>query len=269
MRFKRHLPKSKPKLAIFIAALILILGGIVGTLYNIKSRHTQNVEPTSLSGIVQPVSEPPQTESTPQPQQKASSTPALNKKQYSLDNPTSLWVVINKKRPLPSDFTPPNLIGIGSASMQSQAVSAAQKLISTANQNQVSLKVISGYRSYQKQQELYASYVAKDGQAAADTYSARPGYSEHQTGLAADLGNSSGQCDLDICFATTAGGRWLAGHAHEFGFVIRYERDKTPITGYQYEPWHIRYVGVDLARELYSKKQTLEEYFGLPAAPGY
>lgn len=205
------------------------------------------------------------------PETKPSDDPlAFDKKRYSIDDPTSLWIVSNKQRVLPATFAPANLTTVsGSQQMQSDAAQALQKLIAAANKDGVSLRAVSAYRSFGDQQRVYNAYVTADGQAKADTYSARPGYSEHQTGLAVDVGNGSGQCDLEICFGTTAGGKWVAEHAHTYGFIIRYLEDKTQVTGYQYEPWHVRYVGVDLANELRNNHQTMEEFFGLPAAPGY
>ena len=194
---------------------------------------------------------------------------AFDKSLHSTSEPASLWVVVNKKRPLPSSYVPANLSNASGVSMKQDAATATKQLIAGATNGGVSLKAISGYRSYASQQSVYNSYVQSDGQADADTYSARPGHSEHQTGLAADLGNSSGTCDLEICFENTAGGKWLKAHAHEYGFVIRYPKGKTSVTGYQYEPWHIRYVGKELAAELNKSGQTMEEFFGLPAAPGY
>jgi D-alanyl-D-alanine carboxypeptidase len=202
----------------------------------------------------------------------ASGEPTLftfDKNRYPTDKPESPWVVVNKKRPLLADYVPADLKDIRGAQLQSLAATDLEQLFAAAARDRIALRPISGYRSYETQHALYNDYVKKDGAAKADTFSARPGYSEHQTGLAVDIGNGSGQCDLDICFATTAGGQWLAANAHTYGFTIRYQEDKTAITGYQYEPWHVRYVGVDLANELRSKKQTMEEFFNLPAAPGY
>lgn len=210
----------------------------------------------------------PQTAPAPVPEE---SNPILSfdKARYPLDKPDSLWIVVNKQRPLRADFVPPQLTIIRGANMQTEAAQATEQLLKAASNAQVPLRIISGYRSYATQKSTYESYVQKDGRAAADTYSARAGFSEHQTGLAADLGNGSGQCDLEICFASTAGGTWLAANAHTYGFIIRYTKDKTGVTGYQYEPWHIRYVGVDLANELRARNQTMEEFFALPPAPGY
>ena len=129
------------------------------------------------------------------------------------------------------------------------------------------MKVISGYRSQYTQTSVYNSYAQKDGVTAADRYSARPRYSEHQTGLAADLGN--GTCDLEICFGNTSAGKWLESNAHKYGFIIRYPKGKESLTGYQYEPWHLRYVGKELAIQIYKTNQTLEQFFGLPPSQSY
>ena len=119
------------------------------------------------------------------------------------------------------------------------------------------MPIISGFRSYGTQSRLYNNYVARDGEAKANTYSAKPGQSEHQTGLAFDVGA------LDDNYGNTAAGRWLSENAHKYGFIIRYMKGKENITGYQYEPWHIRYVGETVAADIYSKGLTLEEYLGV------
>ena len=120
-----------------------------------------------------------------------------------------------------------------------------------------SIPLLSGFRSHQKQIELYNRYVARDGKDAADTYSARPGHSEHETGLTFDIGA------VDDNYGETAPGKWLANHAHEYGFIIRYPEGKEDITKYQYEPWHVRYVGKEHAKKIYENQLTLEEYLGI------
>lgn len=189
----------------------------------------------------------------------------FNKSQYSIEDPASLWVIVNKKRALPSTYSPQDLYG----QIRKPAADALLALTKDARSDGVNLITISGFRSYATQQSLYQSYVAKDGQAAADTYSARAGHSEHQTGLAVDLGNADGSCALDACFGTTQGGTWLSKNAYKYGFIIRYPQQKVTVTGYQYEPWHLRYVGKDLATELQTKQQTMEEFFGVGAASDY
>ena len=141
--------------------------------------------------------------------------------------------------------------------------------MAAASADGVYLRMISGYRSYDTQVSVYGGFVANYGQAFADTTSARPGHSEHQTGLSVDFDGADG-CILDTCFGETAAGLWLAEHAAEYGFTERYPAGLEHITGYMYEPWHYRYVGAELALELQAQGiLTLEEFFGLPAAPDY
>jgi D-alanyl-D-alanine carboxypeptidase len=140
----------------------------------------------------------------------------------------------------------------------------------TAESGGLEMQSQSAYRSFGSQQSVYAGWVSSLGQDAADLTSARPGYSEHQTGLAMDVSASPANCSLDQCFADTPQGQWLAANGWRFGFIVRYPNGKTDITGYEYEPWHMRYVGVELATEMHDTGiQTLEEFFGLPAAPTY
>lgn len=121
---------------------------------------------------------------------------------------------------------------------------------------------ISGYRSYGYQVKLYRDYVATDGIAAADQYSARPGFSEHQTGLAFDIGTT----DLEASYGKTAAGRWLAQNCATYGFIIRFPQGKEGLTGYTYEPWHVRYVGVAAAQQIKAQGLSLEEYLGAESA---
>lgn len=215
--------------------------------------------------------------------QTTASTPASNnqskagfsKNQYSVNDPASLWVVVNKGRVLPRSYVPANLatpkIALSEVAssenmhLRQEAASAIEKLVSTAGNNGVKLMLVSGYRSYSTQQLVYSGYVSSQGKDYADATSAQPGHSEHQTGLAADLGATSRRCQLDICFGDTAEGKWLAANAYKYGFIIRYQKDRSSLTGYAYEPWHIRYIGIDLAAEINKTGQTLEQFFGLPA----
>lgn len=192
---------------------------------------------------------------------------------YSVDAPGSLWWVVNKQRPLPEGYVPTDLAvpsvplsrdhEAETMQVSSQIIPALEALFRAAEQNGIKLWLISGYRSTAYQQALYQRYVARDGQAAADRYSARPGTSEHQTGLALDIGDPNGPCLLQTCYDQTPAGIWLAAHSYEYGFILRYPEGKEAITGYQYEPWHFRYVGPRLARELHQSGQTMEEHFGL------
>ena len=120
-----------------------------------------------------------------------------------------------------------------------------------------SLVLLSGFRSYSSQKSIYNNYIRQYGQVLTDTFSARPGNSEHQTGLAFDVGW------IDDTFGETECRKWLATNAHKYGFIIRYPKGKENITGYKYEPWHIRYLGIELATKVYNSGLSLEEYFGL------
>lgn len=207
------------------------------------------------------------------PATSTSQTQNFNKTRYSVNEPSSLWTVVNKGRILPSDYVPklalpnvPNRYGnsANDSHLQSETATALEQLFAAARQAGYSLVLYSGYRSYDEQVSTYNGFVSRDGIAKADTYSARPGHSEHQTGLAADISAINGKCDLDQCFGDTPGGKWLAANAYRFGFIMRYQLATQDITGYEYEPWHFRYVGTDLAGELYKNNQTMEQFFNLP-----
>ena len=170
------------------------------------------------------------TQKTDQPPQQKPIT--RQTKTAPQDDPASILYVVNKKRPLPDKYTPSDLNG----PLRTEAKKNLDNLFTGAKSANINLKIISGYRSQSSQASLYNGYVARDGQASADTYSARPRYSEHQTGLAVDLGNADGSCDLEICFGDSPAGQWLRTNAQNYGFVIRYPAGKTSITGYQYEP---------------------------------
>lgn len=157
-------------------------------------------------------------------------------------------LIANKSYPLPSDYNP---------GTDPEAADALNTMIAAAAEENIKLWLRSGFRSYALQKTLYNGYAKRDGAAAADRYSARPGYSEHQTGLAFDLNS------LSQSFADTAEGKWLAAHCVEYGFIIRYPKDKEEITGYMYEPWHVRYLGIDTAKAVSDSGLTLEEYLGI------
>lgn len=220
----------------------------------------------------------PQT-TTPSTSTEADDGTGFDKEQFSLEDPNSIWVIVNKKRSLPGGFVPEDLIVPGvhlrlnpsdeQMHIRKGVEADLKAMFAAANKEGIDLVFGSGYRSEVTQKGFYDGYVAKDGKDAADTYSARPGHSEHQTGLAFDLSTPDGNCHLQICYADTPGGQWVAKHAYEYGFVIRYPKGKESVTGYQYEPWHLRYVGTALATEIQKAGQTLEEFFGLPPAANY
>lgn len=215
-------------------------------------------------------------DSTPEPEPEPTPEPAFDTLKHSIDDPSSMWVVVNKLRPLsPAQYAPEDLVfpeGIENANgqpLRAEAADAAVRLVQAAEADGVWFRLGSAYRDYSRQEYLYTSYTLRDGQSLADTYSARPGHSEHQTGLTADF-DDGGSCYLWACFADTAAGLWLAEHAPTYGWILRYPEGYDDITGYTFEPWHFRYVGEELALEMqHQGVLTLEEFFGLPHAPDY
>ncbi len=160
------------------------------------------------------------------------------------------YMIANKTYSLPSTYNP----GL-SSNVQNQA----NLMFAAAKNEGLNIYISSGFRSYSVQASLYQSYVNRDGKEAADTYSARPGHSEHQTGLAFDVNQVSS------AFNNTPEAIWLANNCYKFGFILRYPNGKTNETGYMYESWHFRYVGENLASKLYNDGNwiTLESYFGI------
>ncbi|WP_449281787.1 M15 family metallopeptidase [Leucobacter sp.] len=194
-----------------------------------------------------------------------------------LNSPASITVVVNKKRPLsPIRWAPGDLVmpaGIPNTNGQPVRRKTAQALqsMNAAMRAEIGRGFIitSGFRSYEYQAQLFNNYVARDGLAAAESYSARPGHSEHQTGLAVDLDDGLG-CGFQGCFGVSAAGQWLRHNAYRFGFILRYDSGQQHIVGYIYEPWHFRYVGTAVARDMHDRGYVnLETYFQLPAAPRY
>lgn len=204
-----------------------------------------------------------ETSSTEQtnPSSKSSSSqnkPAENEEGQSAVSSGPYYVqgimVVNKKHGLPANYAPQENVEAGTK--------IRQLIADMQRQGYAISSSYSGYRSYTYQSSLYNNYVNSYGQAQADRFSARPGYSEHQTGLAFDLKHSNG-----TLVETTPEVNWIAAHAHEYGFIVRYPSGKESVTGYMPEPWHLRYVG-DQASAIYASGLTLEEYLGIPGG-GY
>src|SRR5690606_25696674 len=162
-------------------------------------------------------------------------------------------IVVNKRYSLPSTYNPGE---------SKEARSAFNKMLADAKQKNISFQVISGFRTYDYQKNLYNRYVKTYGEAEASRFSAKAGHSEHQTGLTFDIGGPNEAHWLKQSFDKTAEGKWLAANAHRFGFIMRYPNGKEGVTGYMYEPWHFRYVGVERATKIFNSGKTIEEYYG-------
>jgi zinc D-Ala-D-Ala carboxypeptidase len=273
----RRDPRAVLRGRIVIGALAAVLViAVVATLALLAPHPRSSASP---SGSAKPstsasASGTPSASSTPSAPASGSAFDASAK---SIDDPASDWVVVNKIRPLnPKDYAPPlQALHIGGAGgalrMRPDAATAVDAMAAQyKSETGQGLNSQSDYRPYASQVRVYNGWVASKGQAQADLQSARPGYSEHQTGLAIDFVGTTGGCGLAACFADTNAGTWLAQNAYKWGFILRYPEGKTAVTGYEFEPWHYRYVGVDLATEMHDTGvSTMEEFFHLPAAPDY
>lgn len=200
------------------------------------------------------------------------SLPGADKIQARVANyelPTDIWTLVNKDRGISTHYIPPDLVTpdlpirpnatSDEKHIRAIIVDPLTQLFTEAGKEGHSLMIGSAYRSAATQTDLFNSYVASAGYDEANMYSAHPGHSEHQTGMAVDISTTSQQCYLDECFIGTADGQWLADNAYKFGFTLRYPKGKESITQYNFEPWHYRYVGVDLATALHQSGLTLDE----------
>lgn len=248
---------------ILAAAAAVVAGAVTSFIVLTPSdRSTATGTPRSTLSL------PPTPSATPTP--TPTPTPTFDKSQLSHDDASSLWVVVNKLRPLNPVNYAPALANLtfpgGKGQLRPEAAAALQQLFADYRaQTGDQYTVVSPYRSYGTQVSVYNGWVSRLGQAQADRQSARPGYSEHQTGLAVDIDTAVSQS-----FGATAAGQWLAANSYKYGFILRYPDGLESVTGYEYEPWHFRYVGVALATEMHvTGVQTLEQFFGLPSAPNY
>lgn len=196
----------------------------------------------------------------------------------SLGAASSTWVVVNKHRPLsplryaPSDLVTPKVTFANGARLRAPAATAVASMFAAAQSAGAGrMSVVSGYRSYTTQYNLYWARVRERGQSYTDRWIARPGYSEHQTGLTLDVGPvGASNCSAHTCIGSTPQGRWLAANAWRHGFIVRYEAGQESVTGYNPEPWHLRFVGVPLATDYHRGGfHALETYTFLQAAPTY
>ena len=253
----QHKQQRIPFIVLSVCAIVLIGGAVF--ILSLRSSSPQKISSHTNA-----------TDSSKKATKKSSS---FDKSLYSHTQPGSIWWIVNKHHPAGETYTPTALVKpdvtLNSAksseenSIREDIAPSVKALFVDAEQQGYHLLFASGYRSYQLQATYYNNYVKTSGQSEADRYSARPGTSEHQTGLAFDVSRTDRQNYLEQTFGTDPEGQWLAAHAHEYGFIIRYPENKESVTGYMYEPWHLRYVGKELAHELHTKSQTMEEFFGV------
>lgn len=191
-----------------------------------------------------------------------------------IQNPLNVMALVNKQFSLTDDYTPSDLVrpavafsfgdqDIEKSYMRKEAAGALEQMFAAAEIEGVELFAVSGYRSYDRQSEVFGAQVAQVGEEEAVKTVAVPGSSEHQTGLAMDISSRSVNLELTEKYEETLEGQWLANNAHRFGFILRYPKGKEAVTGYNFEPWHYRYVGTEAAKIIFEKNITLEEYFNI------
>lgn len=189
-----------------------------------------------------------------------------------IKNPSNTVALVNKEFALPGNYEPDDLVrpkvefsfgdeDIEKSYLRKEAAEALEKMFAEAKKNNIHLFAVSGYRSYARQTLILEAEIAKIGEEKALQVVANPGNSEHQSGLSMDISSESANYLLTEDFGDSSDGKWLANNAHRFGYILRYPKDKEGITGYQYEPWHFRYVGEKVAKWVYENNWTLEEFF--------
>lgn len=271
----------RPARPVAAIALVVALAAITGCA---QARPPLTVASSEAPAASSQIPVPTQSGSASSPSATATATasapssPPSSVPDADIDDPSSDAVVVDKLRPLnPADYVP-TLVTLDVPYANQNAyqlrpeASDALTTMFAAYTAQTGLKMQSqsAYRSYTAQKVIYNRYVAQNGRAWADRGSARPGFSEHQTGLALDINALPSQCPIQDCFKNTTAGKWLAKNSWKYGFILRYPDGYEKVTGYKYEPWHYRYIGVDLAAQYHaSGATTLEGFFGLAAAPDY
>jgi D-alanyl-D-alanine carboxypeptidase len=259
--------------ALRLALVLLLLAVAAGVVLVVREARTPGPQPTAATPAATSSSSAAATSAptpTPAPAPSSPAEPTFDRTQLSITDPTSSWVVVDKARPLaPLDHAPTDLVPVGGGlQLRAEAAQAMSDMFAAATAEGLTLTLESAYRSYDYQVGVFSNQISRFGRTVAEIQVARPGYSEHQTGLGADLGG--GGCEIETCFATTPEGQWVAANGYRYGFLVRYPDGKQDVTGFKYEPWHVRYVGVALATEMHrTGVTTMEEFFGLPAAPGY
>lgn len=251
------------KLLITCIVMFLVVIGLAGYVFFGKDNKKKEEETAAKEKV--------QETATPEP----TATPYVGEVNGVLNpeftDTDSLLLLANKKHPLPAGYVPDDLVipdvqtNGNTVYMGQEAAEALKEMFTAAANDGVTLLAGSGYRSEDYQRTLYNGYVQQYGVETADTISSRPGYSDHQTGLALDISDHDGATYLTQDMENTPEGQWLRKHAHEYGFIMRYPKGKQDITGYAYEPWHFRYVGKEWSEKIYSKGEfeSFEEYFNV------
>lgn len=262
---------NKLKLSISVSLIVLLLTACSNT--NNEKNDLENPQTEQETPSITPDSGEPETpQESPgdnEPVEPNEETPDETNSNI-LNNILDLSIVtlVNKQNSLTESDVPSDLVTVDVPTvlenpevnqLRKVAANALKSMFDEAIKDDIYLHARSGYRSYNTQVQLFQSYTDRNGEEAANRYSAKAGQSEHQTGLVMDVTAGSVNFQLSEEFGETAEGTWLREHAHEFGFIIRYPKHKEDITGYIYEPWHIRYLGIEMATKVYESGLTYEE----------
>jgi len=264
---------SQSKWKVFLAFLTLLCVVLFPATASSAVDSTPSPSP-SVSPTIEPaVSPSPSVSPSPTVSPSPSPSPTRDARFIGdFNHASSLQVVVNKQRRLsPVTYNPATIRYFTGTPISIDAYQPLKRMAAAMKAEGAGTLVLnSGYRSYATQVAIHNQKVAQLGQTAGERLAARPGHSEHQTGLAADVSATGQGCVIQVCFSSTKGGKWLAKNAHRFGFILRYQNGYTFYTGYQFEPWHFRYVGTDVATDMFNRRfKVLERYRGLPAAPNY
>jgi zinc D-Ala-D-Ala carboxypeptidase len=287
--FEKGALSEMKKILILALLTILTFTSLTGC-NKAESTAAVNLRPstdaTSTPAPAETIAAPAGETVTPTPTETSTVTPTPSKSSTETDTdaavaeavnalpviaePASITVLVNKQFALPKNYEPADLVfpdvpfifkeKSDRRKMRTVAAKALEKLFAGAEKDHIQLAGVSAYRSYATQKQLFNRYVKQDGFKKARTYSALPGTSEHETGLAIDVSGIDGKCAAEACFADTKEAIWLGKYAAEYGFIVRYPGGKEAITGYNYEPWHLRYVGIEIAKEITDTGSTLENY---------
>ncbi|MBM7644483.1 LAS superfamily LD-carboxypeptidase LdcB [Scopulibacillus daqui] len=239
---------------------------------NDTSRHEEKAEQSAHKNDAQEKSKQQDQSNHKKNQEDKLQTSASGNKVTVVSNPKSNLVLVNKTHKLPDGYQPPDLTiphvkfpydgKYEKMHLRKPAADALEKMFNAAEKQGIILYAQSGYRSFDRQKAIFANNVQTQGKKQASIVSAQPGTSEHQTGLAMDITSQDAGFKLEQDFGDTKEGKWVAQHCADYGFIIRYPKgkDKEKITGYEYEPWHLRYVGTKAAKYIMAHHITLEEY---------
>lgn len=238
--------------------------------FNTETRSGQ--EENQASGSKKPVEPTSEAEDGPVLDAAYFNQIAIEGDRKEIQNPDNILVLVNKEFSLSGEYRPNDLVkpeiafsfgeqDLEKSLIRQEAAHAIEEMFRKAKEENIELYAVSGYRSYDRQKDLFDAEVKRAGADIAAQAVALPGQSEHQTGLTMDIASKSTNLNLTEEFGETPEGKWLAENAHKYGFILRYPKGKESITQYQYEPWHFRYVGVKAATAIFENNWTLEEFF--------